>query len=215
MCRQSPLQTKYPEFSLYLVNTTSSYLNCRTFEASFQTTTSTFHRMGAGVAEGGIISPVLFSLYVNDMLSSSLHVELGLYADAVIATSCQPALLGKYLETYFCDSVWWLREWWIPINVSKSTTMLFAKAGRCILKPRPVQLFWEPIRRVETACYLGMILDTRLIWSMHIDEVRKEVTQGLGVLGPLLNRGSELSLRNGVLLYKQLIRPMMDYACPL
>jgi hypothetical protein len=36
----------------------------------------------------------------------------------------------------------------------------------------------------------------------------------MGLLGPLLNRRSELSIRNGVLLYKQLIRPMMDYACP-
>jgi len=34
------------------------------------------------------------------------------------------------------------------------------------------------------------------------------------MLGPLLNRKSDLSVRNGVLLYKQLICPMMDYACP-
>jgi hypothetical protein len=34
-------------------------------------------------------------------------------------------------------------------------------------------------------------------------------------LGPLLNRRSELSVRNGVLLYKQLIRPLMDYARPV
>jgi len=30
------------------------------------------------------------------------------------------------------------------------------------------------------------------------------------MLGPLLNRRSDLSVRNGVLLYKQLIRPLMD-----
>ena len=36
----------------------------------------------------------------------------------------------------------------------------------------------------------------------------------MGVLGPLLNSKSDLSVRNGVLLFKQLIRPMMDYACP-
>ena len=29
-----------------------------------------------------------------------------------------------------------------------------------------------------------------------------------------LNRKVVLCVRNGVLLYKQLIRPMMDYACP-
>jgi len=34
------------------------------------------------------------------------------------------------------------------------------------------------------------------------------------MLGPLLNRMSELSVRNGVLLCKQLVRPMLDYACP-
>jgi hypothetical protein len=34
------------------------------------------------------------------------------------------------------------------------------------------------------------------------------------MLGSLLIRKSDLSVRNGVLLYKQLICPMMDYACP-
>jgi hypothetical protein len=34
------------------------------------------------------------------------------------------------------------------------------------------------------------------------------------MLCPLLNRRSDLSVRNGMLLYKQLIRPMMDYVCP-
>ena len=29
-----------------------------------------------------------------------------------------------------------------------------------------------------------------------------------------LNTKSDLSVRNGVLLYKQLIRPVMGYACP-
>jgi len=34
------------------------------------------------------------------------------------------------------------------------------------------------------------------------------------MLGPLLNRKSDLSIRNGVMLYKQLIHPMMDYVHP-
>jgi len=55
----------------------------------------------------------------------------------------------------------------------------------------------------------------RLTRSKHMDQVRKKAAQRLGTLGPLLNRRSCLSIRNGVLLYKQLIRPMMDYACPV
>jgi len=60
----------------------------------------------------------------------------------------------------------------------------------------------------------GVTLHTRLTCSPHIDEVKKRVAESLGMLGPLLNKKSDLSVRNGVLLYKQLIRPMMDYECP-
>jgi hypothetical protein len=61
--------------------------------------------MRAGVAQGGLISPVLFSLYVNDMPVTSCHVELALYANdtAVIATSRKPALLLSCLESYLAD----------------------------------------------------------------------------------------------------------------
>ena len=78
-----------PNFPSYIVHTISSYLQGRTFEASFQTATSSHRGMRAGVAQGGLISPVLFSLYVNDMPSPSHHVELALYAHdtAIIATS--------------------------------------------------------------------------------------------------------------------------------
>jgi hypothetical protein len=93
--------------------------------------------MRPGRAEGGIISPFLFNLHVNDMPSSSRHFELALYMynTAVTATFCQPALLVKYLESYLSDLERGLSEWRIVINVLKRSTMLFAKADRHILKP--------------------------------------------------------------------------------
>jgi hypothetical protein len=107
-----------------------------------------------------------------------------------------------------------LSEWRIAINVSKNIAIIFALAGRRFIHPRPVTLFGELIQWVYTTRYLGVILDTRLTWSPHIDQVRKRTAQRMAILGPLLNSKSDLSVRNGVLLYKQLIRPMMDYACP-
>jgi hypothetical protein len=76
-----------------------------------------------------------------------------------------------------------------------------------------VQFLGEPIQWVETARYLGVTLDTQLTWSAHVNQVGKKAARRLGVLGPLLKRRSGLSVRNSVLLYKQLVRPMMDYAC--
>jgi hypothetical protein len=122
-------------------------------------------------------------------------------------------MLVSYLESYLNDLQRWLSEWRIAINVSKSTAIIYACAGQHFIQPRPATLFGEPIELVDTTRYLGVTLDIRLTWSPHID-VRKRAAQRLDTLGPLLNRKSDLSVRNGVLLYKQLIRPMMDYACP-
>ena len=88
--------------------------------------------MQAGVVQGGLISPVLFGLYVNDMPPQSQHVELALYADdpAIIATSRKPTLLVCYLESDFNDLQRWLSDWRIVINVTKGTAINFARAGR-------------------------------------------------------------------------------------
>jgi len=158
-------------FRSYIVKTVSSYFKGWTFEASFQTATSTSRRMQAGVAQGGIISPVLFILYVIDMPSPSRHVELAFYADDtdVIATSRQPALLVKYLQTYLSGLERWLSEWRIAINVSKSSAILFAKTGCRFSKPRAVQLFGEPIQWVDETRYLVGTLGKRLTWFKHVD----------------------------------------------
>jgi hypothetical protein len=55
-------------------------------------------------------------------------------------------------------------------------------------------------------------LEKVLTWSPHIDQVRKKTAQRMDMLGPLLNSKSDLSIRKGVLLYKQFISPMMDSA---
>ena len=171
--------------------------------------------MRAGVAEGRLISPVLFSLYVNDMPPHSHHVELALYADdtAIIATFRKPTLLLSYLVYYLNELQPWLSDWRIAINVTKSTAIIFAPAGRRFIQPQPLTLFGELIEWVDTTRYLGVTLDTRLTWSPHIYQVRRRTAQRMGMLGPLLNKRSDLSVRKGVLLYKRLIRPLMNYAC--
>jgi hypothetical protein len=153
--------------------------------------------MRAGVAQGGLICPVLFSLYVNDKPSPSHHVELALYANdtAITATSRKPTLLVSYLETYLNDLQRWLTEWRIAINVSESTAIIFARVERRFIEPRPVTLFGEPFEWVDTTGYLGETLDTRLTWTPHIDQVRKRAAQILGMLDPLLNMKSDLPVR--------------------
>jgi hypothetical protein len=46
---------------------------------------------------------------------------------AFVAMSCKPSLLVSYLETYLIRLEHWLWDWWIAINFSKSTVVLFDK----------------------------------------------------------------------------------------
>jgi len=91
------------------------------------------------------------------MPTPSHHIKLALYADdtAIITTSRKPTLLVSYLESYLKDLQRWLSEWRIAINVSKSTAIIFARAGRRFIQARPVNLFGEPIEWVEKTRYLG------------------------------------------------------------
>jgi len=105
--------------------------------------TSSCRGMRARVAQGGLIPPVLFSLYVNDMPTPSHNIELALYADDrdIIATSRRPTLLVSYLKSYLSDLQWWLSEWRITINVSKSSAIIFSRAGQRFIQHRPVNKF--------------------------------------------------------------------------
>jgi hypothetical protein len=91
--------------------------------------------------------------------------------------------------------------------------MIFARSVRRFIQPRQVTLFGEPIKRVDTSRYLGVnpSQTTHLVVSNRT--AQQESCSKDGLAGYLLNR-SELSVRNGALLYKQPIRSMMDYSCP-
>jgi hypothetical protein len=123
-----------------------------------------------------------------------------------------PSLLVCYLEASLGRLELWLQDWRIATDVSNSKVVLFVKAARSVRHTRQVQFLGEPIECVEAAPYLGLTLDTQLTSSAHLNQVRKKAAQELGVLGPLRNRSSGLSVRNSVLIYRQLISPMMDYA---
>jgi hypothetical protein len=96
-------------FRSCLVHTMSSCLTSRSFEASFLMATSSRRVMRVVVAQGGLICPVLFRLYVNDMHTHSQQVELVLYEDgtAVMATSRKPTLLVSYPGAYLSDLHRW------------------------------------------------------------------------------------------------------------
>jgi hypothetical protein len=111
---------------------------------------------------------------------------LALYADdtVIIATSRKPTLLVRYLESYLSDLQRWLNEWRIAINVSKSSAMIYVRAGRRFIQRPSVTFFGDLTQWVDTTRYLGVTLDKRLTWSPHIIRSGRELLKGWACLVP-------------------------------
>ena len=132
-----------------------------------------------------------------------------MFVDCVL----NPESLSRNLEVYEVESYLNDLQHWLSECLKISGT-IFACTGRRFIQPRPVTLLGEPIEWVEISRYLRVNLHVRLTWSPNIDQVRKMAIQRMGMLDPVLDRNCDLSVRNGALLYTQLILPVMDYACP-
>jgi hypothetical protein len=103
----------------------------------------------------------------------------------------------------------WLWDWWIPVSIRNSATVLFVKAAQYMQTTRPVQ-FLRVNTLIETAWYLMVTLDTQ---PGTCQTSGKEADEKVGVLGP--SSTGVIGLSDSVLLCKQLICPVIDYACPI
>jgi hypothetical protein len=153
--------------------------------------------MRAVVAKVSLIYPVS-----SASVSLSHHVELALYVDdtLIIATSRKPTLFVCFLESYLSDFQPWLIEWRIAINVSKNTAVIFAPTSNTLRGTKPVV-------RHNSLCGVDPRYTTELVASHLLVLIENHSKHRYA--GSPLNRNVDPSLRNGVLLYMQLIRPTM------
>jgi len=70
----------------------------------------------------------------------------------------------------------------------------------------------KTIPHSQTAKYLGMTLDAKLRWKVHVK--KKRVQPGLKYkhMYWLMERSSALSTHNKLVLYKQILKPVWTYA---
>jgi hypothetical protein len=96
------------------------------------------------------------------------------------------------------------------VNVSKTELIIFTK--RRPLIPQPLQLQNAIIPWSNTVKYLGLQLDSKLLFTKHLQTVLHKAMSTLLKIFPLLARDSPLTIPNKILLYKLVLRSMIMYS---
>lgn len=63
--------------------------------------------------------------------------------------------------------------------------------------------------------YLGVTFDSKLLFAEHIKKTVARATGAAMALYPLFAKSSKLATKTKLLLYKQVVRPIMTYASPV
>ena len=83
------------------------------------------------------------------------------------------------------------------------------------ISPYSIKLAGENVPQVEKVKYLGLTLDTKLVWNAHIKDLIQRIRFRIRQLKSLMNKFSPISLTLKRLLYFSLIRPIWMYSCPI
>ena len=176
--------------------------------------------LGIGVPQGYIFSPVLFSIYLND-LSKALPGTLSIakYADDVALWITGPNILHLQttMNAALASLAGWLHSWRMSLNVAKCQATLFTHAQQRSIQHAPINLLYEgqTIPLTDAPVYLGVTFDKKLHWQEHIHKFLAKANRKLAVFQCLT--GMQWGFRSKQLteVYKTYIRPVLEYASPV
>ena len=118
----------------------ASYLSCRRQRVRLQGLFSTWGMVHAGVPQGSILGPLLFSICINDLPSVVRGCQLNMYADDMeLHCSNSDLFLAQHgLQTDLDSIEFWLRTNQLSLNVGKSHITLIV-IFRVVQKHQPLQ----------------------------------------------------------------------------
>lgn len=162
-----------------------SYLSNRKQYVSLLNTSSELKNINAGVPQGSIIGPLLFLIYINDMSKCSCDLKFVHFADdttALIDGSNLDHLLDKVnCELHKIDD--WLRTNKLSLNVEKSSYLIFSNCDKSSNKRLAIR--GSPLSLVNSAKFLGVMIDDRLSFKLHLNYVCDKISKSIGVMRKL------------------------------
>ncbi|GFV39414.1 RNA-directed DNA polymerase from mobile element jockey [Trichonephila clavipes] len=181
-------------FSSPLIKLISSYLADRNFSVRINDTYSSHRPTEAGVAQGTLVSPLLFNIYVNNIPTHD-NAILCMFADdtVILASHTELKLAARAINRHLLVLEDWFSKWKIAHNVAKTEAVFFTRKTR--LTYLDIFLHNEKIPWSQNTKYLGVTLD-KLTFRQHITRIRENFIKKAHTLSHLINKRSKLSRSN-------------------
>ena len=175
-----------------------------------------------GVRQGENLSPLLFSLFVNDIeseflkrgcsyinLDNFIRLMVLMYADdtIILADSAENLQLALNALKSYCDT------WKLEINCSKTKILVFSNR-----KANPndynFKLGTRSIELVNSYKYLGVILNYNGSFNLAIDNLRSQASRAMY---SLISKSRRLNLPIDIQLdsYDKTVLPILLYGCEI
>ena len=189
----------------------NSYLTNRQQSVSLVGVLSKPSLVSCGVPQGSILGPLLFIIYINDIVNCSKLIHFILYADDTTLLF-HAENFDKLFEKVNCELLHlsdWLRANMLSLNVKKSNYILFGNRLPDIdLSSNKILINDSSIEHVDVVKFLGVYIDNKLTWKHHISHLNLIISRLVGIMYKLRPKLADRAMMS---MYNALILPHLMY----
>ena len=187
----------------------SSYFGNRYQRTTVDGYISNTNKVSYGTAQGSILGPLIFIIYVNDLFLEIIDRQnINMYADDTLLISSSTNITESVskCQAMLDKIILWCDDNKLTVNVKKTKCMFINPWDH---KPDVVPMIkgkcLDVIKHFE---YLGMQTDDKLQMNKHVETMYKKARCKLGILYKIRRF---IGYQTSILLYKVMIMPHMEY----
>lgn len=196
-----------------------SYLDNRTFQVRNSCYSEIFEQEN-GLVQGGVISPTLFNIVINDIFDGVPgNPTCSIYADDC-ALWVQGRRIGPLIDRMqlALDHISsWADKWGFVFSPQKCQAIIFRRYMKAseLSNLSQLKIYDQGLTFAEEVRFLGVLLDTRLNLNKHVQHVKSKATKRITILKCLAGRNCGADRTILLRIYKSIIRPILDYVCQI